>query len=63
VSLAPANELSGGDLLVALRKLTSNTQLPRQTFPGELHLPGHQFIGPGTRLDLRPDDDDIPKHC
>jgi hypothetical protein len=29
--------------------------------PGELHLPGHSFCGPGTRLDLRLNQDDTPK--
>jgi len=43
----------GGDLVGSLNMLTSNTKLPWGKFPGEMHLPGHQFTGPETRLDLR----------
>jgi len=43
----------GGDLVGSLNMLTSNTKLPWGKFPGEMHMPGHQFTGPGTRLDLR----------
>src|SRR6218665_1733573 len=43
----------GGDLVSSLNMLTSNTKLPWGKFPGEMHLPGHQFTGPGTRFDLR----------
>jgi len=43
----------GGDLVSSLNSLTSNIQLPWAKFPGEMHLPGHSFTGPGTRLDLR----------
>src|SRR6218665_2925443 len=43
----------GGDLVGSLNMLTSNTKLPWGKFPCEMHLPGHQFTGTGTRLDLR----------
>src|SRR6266853_5580572 len=29
-------------------------------FNGELHLPGYNFCGPGTRLDKRLDENDVP---
>jgi len=28
-------------------------RLPWSRYPGEMHLPGMNFAGPGTRLDLR----------
>jgi len=43
----------GGDLTSSLYKVTKNIKLPWAKFPGEMHLPGHSFTGPGTRLDLR----------
>ena len=43
----------GGDLVSSLNSLTSSIQLPWAKFPGEMHLPGHSFTGPGIRLDLR----------
>lgn len=47
----------GGDL----QKLSSHLpSFPWSKYPGEHHLPGHNFTGPGTRLDLRLDDDDLP---
>ena len=45
--------VDGGDLVGSLNSLTSNIKLPWTKFPGEMHLPGHSFTGPGTRLDLR----------
>jgi len=48
-----SKHVEGGDLVSSLNMLTSNTKLPWGKFPGEMHLPGHQFTGPGTRLDLR----------
>ncbi|ESO94421.1 hypothetical protein LOTGIDRAFT_175419 [Lottia gigantea] len=30
-------------------------------YPAEKHLPGHNYTGPGTRLDLRLDENDNPK--
>ena len=44
-----------------MSKLTNNFTFPGQRFPGELHLPDHNFTGPGTRLDLRLNDDNSPK--
>jgi Phospholipase A2-like domain len=38
-----------------------NIQLPLQKFPGEIHVPGMNFAGPGTRLDHRLNDDGTPK--
>ena len=48
-----AQACAGGDLVNSLNSLTSNVKLPWAKFPGEMHLPGHSFTGPGTRLDLR----------
>jgi hypothetical protein len=44
---------NGGDLVSSLSSVTSNIKLPWAKFPGEMHLLGHSFTGPGTRLDLR----------
>jgi len=44
---------NGGDLVGSLNSLTSGVKLPWAKFPGEMHLPGHSFTGPGTRLNLR----------
>ena len=51
----------GGDLVSSLNSLTSNIKLPWAKYPGEMHLPGHSFTGPGTRLDLRLNPDGSPK--
>jgi hypothetical protein len=51
----------GGDLVSSLNSITSNIKLPWAKFPGEMHLPGHSFTGPGTRLDLRLNPDGTPK--
>ncbi len=40
-------------------KLTS--KFPLQKFEGEVHIPGMNFAGPGTRLDLRLNEDSTPK--
>ena len=34
---------------------------PWVKYPGEKHLPGYNYCGPGTRLDIRLDDDDQPR--
>ena len=47
----------GGDLVGMLNTVSKNFQLPLQKFPGELHLPGMNFAGPGTRLEYRLNDD------
>jgi len=41
--------------------LMKRIKLPWAKFPGELHLPGHTFTEPGTRLDMRLNSDDTPK--
>lgn len=43
----------GGDLVNSLNSVTSSIKLPWAKYSGEMHLPGHSFTGPGTRLDLR----------
>ena len=48
---------TGGDLVGMLNTVSRNFQLPLQKFPGELHLPGMNFAGPGTRLEYRLNDD------
>ena len=53
--------VDGGDLVSTLSNITSNIKLPGQKFPGEMHLPGMNFAGPGTRHDLRLNDDKTPK--
>jgi hypothetical protein len=50
-----------GDLVGALNRMTKNIKLPGQMFEGEMHIPGMIWAGPGTRLDLRPNDDGTPK--
>ena len=44
---------SGGDLVNSLNSVTKHIKLPWARFPGEMHFPGAQWLGPGTRLDLR----------
>ena len=51
----------GGDLGGSLNTISKNFQLPLQKFPGELHIPGMNFAGPGTRLEYRLNDDGTPK--
>ena len=58
---AAARGPTGGDLVGMLNTVSKNFQLPGQTFPGELHLPGMNFAGPGTRLEYRLNDDGTPK--
>ena len=53
--------VKGGDIVSSLNSLTKNSRLLGQKFPGELHLPGHNFTGPGTLLDLRLNPDNTPK--
>jgi predicted nucleic acid-binding Zn-ribbon protein len=52
---------SGGDLVGMLNTISKNFKLPLQKFPGELHIPGMNFAGPGTRLDYRLNDNGTPK--
>ena len=43
----------GGDLTNTINKFTSKLKLPWAKFPGEMHIPGMNFAGPGTNLDKR----------
>ena len=47
-----AGKWTGGDIQQSLAKLPG---LPWAKFPGEKHLPGYAYCGPGTRLDRRLD--------
>jgi len=51
---------NGGDLVSSSRRSVC-FQLPWAKYPGEMHLPGMNFVGPGTRLDLRLDSSGRPK--
>lgn len=51
----------GGDLVSSLSSATSNIKLPWAKYPGEMHIPGMNFAGPGTRLDLRLNPNGTPK--
>jgi len=51
----------GGDLVSSLNAVTSRVKLPWTKFPGEMHLPGHNFTGPGTNLDKRLNPNGTPK--
>ena len=51
----------GGDFTSSLSARTAHIKLPWAKFPGELHMPGHRFTGPGTRLDRRLNSDNSPK--
>ena len=42
----------GGDLVSGLSKVMDHFQLPFQKFPGEMHLFGHSFTGPGTNCNI-----------
>jgi hypothetical protein len=44
---------TGGDLVSTLNKVTSKVKLPWAKFPGEMHIPGMNFAGPGTNLNER----------
>jgi hypothetical protein len=52
---------NGGDLVTSLNSVTRNIKLPWAKFPVEMHLKGHSFTGPGTRLDQRLNPDGTPK--
>ena len=51
----------GGDLVNSLNSVTSGIKLPWAKFPGEMHLAGHNFTGPGTNLNERLKPDLSPK--
>ena len=48
-----ATSVEGGDLTSTINKFTSKIKLPWAKFPGEMHIPGMNFAGPGTNLDKR----------
>ncbi|ESO98467.1 hypothetical protein LOTGIDRAFT_174278 [Lottia gigantea] len=54
----PKTYFGAGDIQ---KSLGSHPGFPWAKYPGEKHLPGHNYTGPGTRLDLRLDENDIPK--
>ncbi|ESO83310.1 hypothetical protein LOTGIDRAFT_176253 [Lottia gigantea] len=54
----PKTYFGAGDIQKSLGSLPG---FPWAKYPGEKHLPGHNYTGPGTRLDLRLDENDIPK--
>ena len=47
----------GGDIAAKLTKLPGT---PWAKYPGEKHVPGYNYCGPGTRLDIRLDSNDNP---
>ena len=54
VSLKKAEKVAtGGDLTNTINRFTSKIKLPLGKFPGEMHVPGMNFAGPGTNLDKR----------
>ncbi|ESP02394.1 hypothetical protein LOTGIDRAFT_172052 [Lottia gigantea] len=54
----PKTYFGAGDIQKSLGSLPG---FPWAKYPGEKHLPGHNYTGPGTRLDLRLDENDKPK--
>ncbi|ESO85518.1 hypothetical protein LOTGIDRAFT_155005 [Lottia gigantea] len=58
VAHAPKTYFGSGDIQKSLGSLPG---FPWAKYPGEKHLPGHNYTGPGTRLDLRLDKNDKPK--
>ena len=44
---------TGEDLASSLSAITSNVKFPWAKYPGEMHLPGINFAGPGTNLNER----------
>jgi len=51
----------GGDIVDSLNRITGRVKLPWARFRGEMHLPGHNFTGPGTKLNKRLNPDGTPK--
>lgn len=51
----------GGEFVSSLNSFTGRVKLPWARFLGEMHLPGHNFTGPGTKLDKRLKVDGTPK--
>ena len=58
---AVAPGFKGGDLTNSINKFTSKLKLPWAKFPGEMHLPGMNFAGPGTNLDKRLTSTDVSR--
>ena len=50
-----------GDIVESLNKVTGRVKLPWARFRGQMHLPGHNFTGPGTNLNKRLNPDGTPK--
>jgi len=58
--------INNNEILKTLLTLMDETDLDlvdivNVIIPGEKHLPGMRYCGPGTRLDLRLNEDDTPK--
>jgi len=51
----------GRDAVNSLSAVTARIKLPWSKFPAEMHLPGHNFTGPGTKLNKRLNPDGTPK--
>ncbi len=58
ISMSDSGTKIGGDIAASLGKLPG---LPWSRYIGEKHLPGYNYCGPGTRLDIRLDDQDQPR--
>ncbi|ESO97225.1 hypothetical protein LOTGIDRAFT_174508 [Lottia gigantea] len=58
IAQSPKTYFGAGDIQKSLGSLPG---FPWAKYPGEKHLPGHNYTGPGTRLDLRLDENDNPK--
>ncbi|ESO88563.1 hypothetical protein LOTGIDRAFT_165346 [Lottia gigantea] len=58
IAQSPKTYFGAGDIQKSLGSLPG---FPWAKYPGEKHLLGHNYTGPGTRLDLRLDENDIPK--
>ena len=61
IFLLAARCKKGGDVINTLNAITRRVKLPWTRFSGEMHLPGHNFTGPGTKLDKRLNADGTPK--
>ena len=46
---------------IDIQSILSKLKFTTTGIPGELHIPGHSFTGPGTNLELRLNPDDTPK--
>ena len=51
----------GRDFVNSLNAFTGRVKLPWERFSGEMHLPGNNFTGPGTKLNNRLKVDGTPK--